>query len=371
MKRKTLWGLALVVVAGSAGTWYWKSSTAESDKPAPRPFVTVASGSVIEKALATGTIQPENEVQVKSKISGVVRRIFAEPGTYVRAGDPLIEVSPDPTPQELADAKRNVELAQLNVTTLGSQLDRQRSLRERGMVSDREFEETERQFNDATVRLQIAQERLSLIESGSVTIDGVEIESIIKAPISGYILEKMVNIGDPVVPLTSYQAGTALMSMASMENLLFKGNVDEIDVGKIREGMPVEIKVGALPGEFVVGRVRRISLKATKVENATVFPVEIVITDTRGQTLRAGYSANADVIIHKVENVLVIPERLVVFRENEAYVEVLTDTLTGTGTEKRVELGASDAISVEVKAGLAEGERVLERPVKTLGAESR
>jgi HlyD family secretion protein len=366
MKKKALWILIIIVVVGGLSAYIWTSKMSSNDSTPERATVEVEKGQIIEKALAVGTIEPEFQIEVKSKVSGVVKNIFAEPGTYVRQGDPLIEVQPDPTPLELAEAKRNLELSEIQVNNISSQLERQLQLKDRGMISTDAFEEVERQFNDAMVRLQMNKERLELLESGKVTIGGIEIESVIKAPISGFILDKMVNIGDPVVPLTSYQAGTVLMNLADMSNLIFKGNVDEIDVGKMREGMEVDIKIGAIPGTTVKGLLTKISLKATRVDNATVFPVEISITDDSGVTLRAGYSANADVIIKRLVDILVIPERLVVFREDRTFVDVLTDTSTNEIVEKEVILGSSNAIIIEVREGLTEGEKILERPLRSL-----
>jgi HlyD family secretion protein len=191
------------------------------------------------------------------------------------------------------------------------------------------------------------------------------IESVIRAPIDGYILEKMVDVGEPVVPLTSYQAGTPLMSLAGMDRLLFKGTVDEIDVGKMEEGMPAEIKIGALPGAVIYGEVSRISLKARQQDNATVFPVEITITDTNGNILRAGYSANADIIIERMIDVVTIPERVITMRDGKSFVEV-PGAEPGSRIEKEIETGLSDAITVAVLEGLEEGDKVLERPVRTL-----
>lgn len=366
MKKKLIWIFILSIVVGGPATYLYLNQAQSTPAEETRASVEVTKGKIIEKALAVGTIEPEYQVEVKSKVSGVVKRIFAEPGTYVNAGDPLIEVQPDPTPLELAEAKRNLELSEIQVNNLTSTLERQSQLKERGMISEDAYEEAERAYNDAMVRLQMNRERLELLESGKVTIGGIEIESVIKAPISGYVLDKMVNIGDPVVPLTTYQAGTVLMNMADMSNLIFKGNVDEIDVGKMQEGMDAELKIGALPGTVVYGKVSKISLKAIEVDNATVFPVEIIITDDTGVTLRAGYSANADVIVKKLEDVLVIPERLITFKDEKAFVEVLTDETTGAIVEKEIETGTGDAIVIEVKEGLAEGEKVLEKPLRTL-----
>ncbi len=214
------------------------------------------------------------------------------------------------------------------------------------------------------MHLKIAKEKLELLESGKVTIDKTEIESIVKAPIDGFVLSKTVEVGDPVTPLTTYQEGTVLMKMANMALLIFKGTVDEIDVGKLKEGMPVEIKVGALPKDTVSGTLRKISLKAEKKENATVFPIEIVIPNANRATLRAGYSANANIIIQKKENVLTIPERTVTFRNDSSFVKVALGP--NHAEERLIKTGLSDAINIEVISGVKEGEEVQEKPVKKI-----
>lgn len=291
--------------------------------------------------------------------------MYAEPGDYVRKGDPLIEVSPDPTPLELAEAKRSLERTQIEEENLARELQRMGTLRERNLVSQQEYDQLQQRHNDVKVRVQIDEERLQLLESGRIRIGDTLIESVIRAPIDGYILEELVDVGEPVVPLTSYQEGTPLMTIAEMENLLFKGTVDEIDIGKVNIGMPVEIKIGALPADTIMGKVSRISLKAVEEDNATVFPIEITIVNTNGAVLRAGYSANADIIIEKLENVLTIPERVIEMRDGKSFVEVPGDE-PGSRIEKEVTIGLSDAITVAVEKGLTEGEKVLEKPVRTL-----
>jgi HlyD family secretion protein len=301
---------------------------------------------------------------VKSKITGVVRKLFVEAGTYVQAGNPLLEVRPDPTPLELAEAKRNVELAEVELENMKKDKVRKESLLEKNLISTKEYEDFDRSYDEAELRLNIAREKLDLLESGSVNIGGKSIESVIRAPISGYVLSKSVEVGDPVTPLTSFQEGTVLMRMANMTHLLFKGTVDEIDVGRLVEGMPAEIKVGALPSDTVRGELKRISLKAEKRENATVFPIEITIPNVKGITLRAGYSANANIIIERKDDVLMIPERVVTFRNDSAFVAFATGPDT-THTHL-IRTGLSDAINVEILEGLQEGDEVKEKPVKQI-----
>ncbi len=174
----------------------------------------------------------------------------------------------------------------------------------------------------------------------------------------------MVDVGDPVVPLTSFQEGTVLMSMAGMDHLLFRGTVDEIDVGKLREGMTADLKIGALPQANMGGVVSQISLKARTEESSTVFPVEIRLTGTEGAILRVGFSASADVIIDRRDSVLVIPERLVDFAGVTARVTVLRDD--GARDTVVVETGLSDAISIEIREGLRPGDRVIEPPPREI-----
>jgi HlyD family secretion protein len=362
MKKKILLSTTGIVVIGAAAFVFFGSSESSNDTQLPK--VKVQKATIVDKALAVGTIEPENEISVKSKVSGVVNRIFADVGTYVRAGQPILEVKPDPTPLELADGKRQAQLAEVDLVNLRKERVRQESLFKSSLISAKEYEDFQKKYDEAELRLKIANEKLALMESGKVTIGDTQIESIIKAPIDGFILSRTVEVGDPVTPLSSFQEGTVLMKMANMERLIFKGTVDEIDVGKMKEGMEVEIRVGALPNDTVHGTLRKIWLKAEKKDNATVFPIEILIPGAKNTVLRAGYSANANIIINKKTDVLTIPERVVTFRNDSALVKVAMGV--GKEEERLIKTGLSDAINVEVLAGLKEGEEVFEKPVKKI-----
>ncbi len=362
MKKKILLSTTGIAIIGVAAFLFFGSSESSTDTELPK--VKVQKATITDKALAVGTIEPENEISVKSKVSGVVSRIFADVGTYVKAGQPILEVKPDPTPLELADAKRQAELAEVDLVNLRKERVRQESLFKSNLISAKEYEDFQKKYDEAELRRKIANEKLALMESGKVTIGDTQIESIIKAPIDGYILSRTVEVGDPVTPLSSFQEGTVLMKMANMQRLIFKGTVDEIDVGKMKEGMEVEIRVGALPNDTVRGTLRKIWLKAEKKENATVFPIEILIPGAKNTVLRAGYSANANIIINKKTDVLTIPERVVTFRNDSALVKVAMGV--GKEEERLIKTGLSDAINVEVLSGLKEGEEVFEKPVKKI-----
>jgi HlyD family secretion protein len=318
----------------------------------------VSQGTVVEKAMASGTIEPSTEVEVKSKVSGVVRVLFKDAGEYVEAGTPLLEIRPDPTPLELVDARRQLELRQMEHATAARELERQRSLQQTGAVTGQEVERSERQVESAELQVTMAREKLALLEGGTVTVNDRALESVVFAPIGGYILERIVQVGEMVIPLSSFQAGTVLFKMANMSDLVFRGTVDEIDVGRLKPGAEVTILVGALPDVQMRGRVTRISLRSTRTDQSVGFPVEIEITDLNGAVLRAGYSASAEITVRRADDTLLIPERLITYAGDTA--TVMVRGASGAAERRVITTGISDAVNVQVLAGLSKGERVLE-----------
>jgi len=322
--------------------------------------VAVTRGTLTEKALAVGKIDPDHEIVVKSQVSGIVENIHREVGEEVTQGDALLTIRPEPTPLELAEARRQLELAQLNKSFLDTDLERTAVLYQSNYISVREYETALKATQEADVRVKQTSERLELLEKGNSRIGDILVESVIRAPTNGTVLQRMVNVGDPVVPLTSYQPGTELMRIASMEDLQFIGTVDEIDVGKIEPGMRAEITVGALPAETLIGELYFISPRSRLENNVVVFDIKIRITDSRGLTLRAGYSASADLIIDERQDILYIPERVVTFSGDSIFVHLKAadaDSLV----VREVELGFSDGLSVEILGGLAEGDMVVDQ----------
>lgn len=362
--RKGLIAAGIVVIAG--GTTAALYSKSNSSKTNGFKTVAVARGSVVEKALAIGAIKPKREIAVKSKISGIVKTSYREIGDQVRPGDPLFEILPDPTPMELTEARREVEIAKNVFDQAKKKHDRARALKDQGILATQDWDQAEKDVQEAQIRLGLAGERLALIEKGRVKTDRMAVESVIRAPISGTVLELLVNEGDPVVPLTSYQAGTALTNLADMKTLVFKGTVDEIDVGKLHEGMPASIKVGALPDAKVDGRIYKISPKSKTAEGATLFDVEIELLPAKDVVLRAGYSANAEIAVREKHDVLTLPERLVTFQDGKASVELPGKGEKDPPVEKEIKTGLSDGMTVEVAEGLAEKDLVIERPPKKI-----
>ncbi len=357
----------LVAVAGTVGGIYaWVGSQNGDDKGFK--LVEASLGDITEKALAVGQIEPREKFQIKSKVSGIVRRCYVEVGDAVRAGDLLFEIAPDPTPQELLIVDHGLRSAQASFDKAKADFERGKELHLEGLMSKGDLDALEEMYQLAQVSLEQAQDSRELTRKGKVTGAVTQVETVIRSPADGTVLSRAVNPGDPVVPLTSYQPGTELAAIADMGDLVFKGTVDEIDVGKIAVGMPCRIKVGALPAAKVTGRLSRIAPQAKKDQGATLFDVEIEIDPDQEVYLRAGYSANTEVVIRSKEGVVIIPERLVIFEEDggATFVEVPSGDPEADPDKIPVELGLSDGLNVEIVAGLSEGDQVVQRPPREI-----
>jgi HlyD family secretion protein len=330
--------------------------------------VDVESGAIVEKAVAVGKIEPRLKFHVKSKISGIVRRCEVEVGDSVRPGDPLFDIVPDPTPAELVDAQRRVELAQAAFDRATADHTRVSELAMGGIVSRGEADAKREAFEQTRISLEQAQDSLELVRKGRIARGGAGMESIIRSPAAGTLLERLVNPGDPVVPLTSFQAGTELATIADMGDLIFKGTVDEIDVGKLNVGLTARLRIGALPDATVLGTLAKIAPQATEKDNAKLFEVEIELSREQQATLRAGYSATADLVIREKKDILVIPERLVTFEDGGKRASVEVPGAGPKSPPKKVEIktGLSDGLNVEVTSGLAKGDKVVQRPPREI-----
>jgi HlyD family secretion protein len=362
---KTLVLLA-VLVAIAAGLYALARNGKGGDND--KKQVTVEKGSITEKALAVGQIQPRQKFSIKSKISGIVKHCMVNVGDKVKAGDALFEIAPDPTPQELTDVDRQLDSTKASYDRAKADFERAQELAKSGVLPTSDLDVKREAYELAKVAVAKAEQQRDLTRKGRVQTDTISMESILRAPAAGTVLTRTVNPGDPVVPLTSYQPGTELAAIADMSDLIFKGTVDEIDVGKLKMALPARIKVGALPTDVVTGRVARIAPQAQQKDGATLFDIEIELDPGTHVTLRAGYSANADLIIRERKDVLTIPERVVVFEDGgkKTFVDVPGATEKAPPVKTAVKLGVSDGLNVEVTDGLAQGAKVLERPPKKL-----
>jgi HlyD family secretion protein len=359
MKKIFIYGFVIILVVIAAVLIFkGKNGNEQSFK-----LVTVERGTIAEKALAVGTIEPDKEIKVKSAIPGIISEVYFKVGDLVEKDRPLFKISPNPTPVEYVEARRTMEIAEVTRLQLLKEKERKVSLYRDNLISRSEMDGIEARYDETDLRHRIARERYQLMEKGRIEISGRNINSIIKSPISGVVLSRNAYEGDPVVPLTNFQPGTELCAMADLEEILFKGTVDEIDVGKLEPGMAADIQVGALPNTKVEGKLERISPKAKKDGNATLFDIEIAVMNSSEKTLRAGYSATAYVKIRERKDVLIIPERLVIFEKDKRYVEVKEGDVI---SRVEIKTGLSDSLNIEVTEGLNEGQEVVERPPREI-----
>ena len=360
---KILIGLALL--AGVVvGAYAWLQSKDGADDGIKK--VEVTTGSITDKAVAVGKIEPRLKYHVKSKISGIVKTVHVQVGDAIHAGDPLFDIVPDPTPAERVEAERRLEMAQSAYDQAEREINRANELSLSGILSKGDHDVKAQAFDQARIQLAQAKDNLELLQKGRIQGGGVGMESVVRAPSAGVLLERLANPGDPVVPLTSYQAGTDLATIAEMKDLIFKGTVDEIDVGKLQVGLPTRLRIGALPDKTVTGKLTRIAPQATEKDNAKLFEVEIELDPGQEAVLRAGYSANADVVIKEKKDILLVPERVIEFQDGgkKAFVEIPGASPKAPSKKIEIATGLSDGLNCEVTSGLKKGDLVLQRPPK-------
>lgn len=367
MAKAIRWLVVLVALAAvSVGAYAWLQN--QTPETAGFKLVEVTTGSITEKALAVGQIEPRVKFAVKSKISGIVKRCLVEVGDTVKAGAPLFEIIPDPTPSELLEARGRVEQAEAGFRLAESELRRSSQLFTMKILARKDLDMREEEYERARIELDRAKDAFALLKKGK--LEGGGMESIIRAPAGGIVLARNVDPGDPVVPLTSFQEGTELASIADMSDLVFEGTVDEIDVGKLSVGLVARLKIGALPDDIVLGTLTRIAPQATERDGARLFGVDIELAEDQDVQLRAGYSATADLIIQEKTEITLVPERLVTFGEegDKPFVELPGNGPEAEPVKREVTLGLSDGLNIEVIDGLAAGEQLVERPPREITA---
>ena len=360
---KVLIVLAVIALA-VVGAYAWLQNKDGSGDGIKK--VEVTTGSITDKAVAVGKIEPRLKYHVKSKISGIVKTVHVQVGDPIRAGDPLFDIVPDPTPAERVEAERRVEMAQATFDQAEREMNRANQLSLSGILSRGDHDVKFQAFEQARIGLAQAHDNLELLQKGRIQGGGVGMESVVRAPAAGTLLERLANPGDPVVPLTSYQAGTDLATIAEMKDLIFKGTVDEIDVGKLKVGLPTRMRIGALPDKTITGKLTRIAPQATEKDNAKLFEVEIELDPGQEAVLRAGYSANADVVILEKKDILIVPERVIQFEDGgkKAFVEIPGASPKAPAKKVEIATGLSDGLNCEVLSGLKKGDLVIQRPPK-------
>ena len=318
-----------------------------------KPFKTT----ILKKTVATGKVTPLEEIEIKPQITGIIDKIFLLEGAKVVKGDLIATVRVVPNEQSLISAKGRVDNIKLILDNAKIALDRNKNLFERGVISKQEFENIELNYNQTLQDLKNAQNDYQIIKSGSSGAAGAA-NTNIYAQMTGTILEIPVKEGDQVIQSNNFNAGTTIASIADMNKMIFEGKVDESEVGKLINGSEIEVSIGAIEGMKFPAKLNFIAPKGTEEAGAVQFKIKADVSLDEGYFIRAGYSANADIVLEKKENVLAIKEALLRFdaKTEEPYVEV--KKADGSFEKRTLKLGTSDGVNVQILKGISENDEI-------------
>ncbi len=311
--------------------------------------------------IATGKVEPRDEVLIKPQISGIVSEVYKEAGQSVRKGEVIATVKVVPEMGQLSSAESRVALARLSLAQTRREHERTEALHDKGVLSDEEYEQSRTVLAKGEEELQNASENLEIVKNG-ITMRYKELSNTqIRSTIDGMILDVPVKVGNSVIQANTFNDGTTIATVADMTNMQFQGKVDETDVGKLREGMPVQLTIGALQNVALTAELEYVAPKATEDNGVIMFEVKAAVRIPADVFVRAGYSANASVVIESREGVPTLPESTIEFEGEKTFVYVLTSPEQDeeqTFERREVGIGLSDGIRIEIRSGLNEGDRI-------------
>lgn len=348
--KKTLRIIGIIILIGIfLGTFYFLYA---KSKKKPDVFNTKnpVIETIIKKTVATGSVVPRYEIEIKPQVSGIIDEIYLEAGQMVNNGDIIAKVKIIPDMVNLNNAESRVNRAQLNYEDAKIDYDRQHELYEKKVIPFEEYQKAQLAFNTSREELNSAQNNLELIKKGVTKNSASTTNTLIRSTITGMILDIPVKVGNSVIQANTFNAGTTIAVVADMNDMIFEGKVDETEVGKVREGMPIILTIGAIEEEKFDAVLTYLSPKGVMANGAIQFEIKADVNLKEGQFIRAGYSANASIVLEKRDSVMVIPEGLLKFENDSSFVEIELDSQK---FEKRyVEVGLSDGLNIEVLDGL-------------------
>ena len=321
-----------------------------------QPFIT----DIEKKTVATGKVIPQDEVEIKPQISGIIDKILLEEGVKVKAGDLIAVIKVVPNEQTLYQAQGRVRNAELALNNAKIEYERNKTLYDKGVVSNQDFINLELAFEQGKQELKNANADYQIIRKGSIG-GSAAANTNIRATVSGTILEIPVKEGDQVIQANNFNDGTSIATIADLTKMIFEGKVDEGEVGKLAVGTPLKITLGALEGIELDAKLKFIAPKGIEETGAVQFKIEGDVEVSDDVFIRAGYSANASIVLEKKEDVLVIPEALLQFDKttNKPYVELAIGAEADQKFERKdIEIGISDGVNVEILSGLTEEDKV-------------
>ena len=323
--------------------------------------------SIQKTTIITGKIEPRNEVYVKPQISGIITEILKEAGDYVQQGEVIAKVKVIPDMGSLSSAEARVRLADINLEQAKVDYEREKNLYDQKLVSADEFDKVSQQLRQAKHELGAAQDALQVVRDGFSKSNASASSTLIRSTISGVILDIPVKVGNSVINSNTFNDGTTIATVANMNDLIFRGNIDETEVGQLSMGIPLKITIGALQDMTFDAALEYISPKATETNGANQFEIKAAVTMSRDSDagkkgaakIRSGYSANAEIVLARADKVLTIPESAIEFSGDSTFVYVLTDSVGQKNYDRRyVETGLSDGVNIEIKKGLTAKEKV-------------
>ncbi len=309
--------------------------------------------------VVTGKIEPRNEVNVKPQISGIISDIYKQAGQTVSAGEVIAKVKVIPDMNQLSSAQSRVRLAAINARQSKIDYDRVKVLYDKGLVSGDEHEQKRKALQQAQEEVRAANDNLEVVRDGVSSQNANTSSTLIRSTISGLILDVPVKVGNTVILSNTFNDGTTIATVANMGDLIFRGNIDETEVGHIVPGMPMKITIGALQDEKLSASLEYISPKAVESNGANEFELKAAVHGVGGTRIRSGYSANAEIVLKEVRQALCVPESAIEFSGNNTYVYIVGGPAEArTFTRRKVTTGLSDGINIQIISGLKKNEKV-------------
>lgn len=311
---------------------------------------------IIKKTVATGSVNPRKEIDITPKVSGIIQEIMVEAGQKVTEGDVIARIKIIPNMVNLNNAESRVNRAEIALENARKRFDRRKELYNDGVIPVAEYEQYELEYENAQEELNSAKNNLELIKEGQTRESGKTTNTLVRSTISGMVLDVPVEEGNSVIESNTFNAGTTIATVADMNEMIFEGKIDETEVGKISEGMPLILQIGAIEDARFDAVLEHISPKGVEENGAIQFEIKADVLLRNDQFIRAGYSANADIVLARVDSVLAVPESVIQFEDDTAFVEVETETQIFERRE--IELGLSDGINIEIKSGISDKDKI-------------
>ena len=353
-----IFGLVLVG-ALVLGTFYmlWKKSR---PKEIVYDIITVDVGDIENTSVATGKVSPRDEVMIKPQVSGIISELRKEAGDLVKAGEVIAVVKVIPEMASLNSAESRVKIAEINFTQLTTEYERQKRLFERGVIASVEMEKAQADYDKGFEELENAKANLDIVRDGISRKMAQQSNTQIRSTIDGMILDIPVKVGNSVIQSNTFNDGTTIATVANMNDMIFIGKLDETEVDRVHTGMPIKLVVGAINNRKFEALLEYISPKGIEENGAILFEIKAAATIPDSVTIRAGYSANAEIVVAKADSVLCLPESALSFSGDSTFVYLLTDSLAKPKVFDKtyIQTGISDGINIEVTEGLEKGMKV-------------